>query len=62
MTSKSKDHETRKWLLWILDGGGAHLSFDKAVRGLPPRRLEYHLLRLARGALLAFHDSVLPGR
>jgi hypothetical protein len=22
---------------WLLDGGGAHVDFDKAVRGLPPQ-------------------------
>jgi hypothetical protein len=27
----------RHWLLWLLDGGGAHVDFDAAVRGLPPR-------------------------
>ncbi len=27
----------RYWLDWLLAGGGAHASFDDAVRGLPPK-------------------------
>ncbi len=27
----------RKWVDWLLEGGGAHASFDDAVRGFPPR-------------------------
>ena len=27
----------RHWLAWLLDGGGAHASFDDAVRGLPAK-------------------------
>ncbi len=31
------DKELRKHLLYLLGGGGAHTSFDKAVAGLAPR-------------------------
>jgi hypothetical protein len=27
----------RHWLDWVLDGGGAHASFDDAAGGLPPK-------------------------
>jgi hypothetical protein len=32
----NKDRVLRDHLLYLLKGGGAHLSFDKAVAGLPP--------------------------
>jgi hypothetical protein len=32
----STDKELREHLLYLLGGGGAHLSFDEAVAGLPP--------------------------
>ncbi len=31
------DKSLRHWLAWLLDGGNAHVSFDDAVRGFPPR-------------------------
>ena len=31
------DASLRKWLDWLLAGGGAHVSFDDAFRGLPPK-------------------------
>ncbi len=27
----------RHWLVWLLDGGEAHVDFDAAIRGLSPR-------------------------
>jgi hypothetical protein len=32
-----KDKALREHLLYLLKGGGAHLDFDKAIAGLPPR-------------------------
>lgn len=29
-------HDLREHVLYLLKGGGAHLSFDKAVEGIPP--------------------------
>ncbi len=31
------DRSLRHWLAWLLDGGGAHVDFDTAVRGFPPK-------------------------
>jgi hypothetical protein len=31
------DKSLRHWLSWLLSGGGAHASFDDAVRGLPAK-------------------------
>ena len=33
----AKDKPLRQWLVWLLKGGGAHVDFATAVRGLPPR-------------------------
>ncbi len=38
------ERSLRKWLAWLLSGGGAHVDFDSVVRGLPPK------LRGARAA------------
>jgi hypothetical protein len=61
------DHKLRDHVLYLLRGGGAHLSFDKAVAGLPaklrgakppdvphsPWRLVEHM-RLAQWDILEF--------
>ena len=31
------DQELRKWLVWLLEEGGAHASFEQATKGLAPR-------------------------
>jgi len=33
----SRDQKLRQHLVWLLREGHAHLSFDAAIRGLPPR-------------------------
>jgi hypothetical protein len=43
---EKNDKSLRHWLDWQLSGGGAHATFDDAVRGLPPK------LRGARAANL----------
>jgi hypothetical protein len=37
MTSSNPDRDLRRHLLYLLRGGGAHVHFDDALRGLPPR-------------------------
>lgn len=36
MTEKEKDEALRKHVLYLLRGGGAHLSFDDLVNSFPP--------------------------
>ena len=33
----TREKSLRHWLDWLLRGGGAHLDFNAAVRGLPPK-------------------------
>ena len=33
----AQDQIVREHLLWLLDGGNAHICFDEAVAGLPPK-------------------------
>lgn len=33
----SAEKSLRHWLDWLLEGGGAHATFDHAVSGLPPK-------------------------
>lgn len=48
MTAPTPDRALRQHLLYLLRGGGAHVHFDLAIRGLPPR------LRGERPAVLPF--------
>jgi hypothetical protein len=33
----ASEKSLRKWLAWLLEGGGAHVDFERAVKGLPPK-------------------------
>ncbi len=36
-TKSNSEQSLRHWLDWLLAGGYAHVSFDEAVAGLPPK-------------------------
>ncbi len=33
----ASEKSLRKWMAWLLDGGGAHVDFDTAIKGLPSK-------------------------
>lgn len=37
LNMETSEISLRHWLDWLLEGGGAHATFDDAVRGLPPK-------------------------
>jgi hypothetical protein len=70
MPNQDPEADTRKWLLWLLDGGGAHAKFDEVVGGLPaalqgakPTGLPYSAwqllehMRLAQADILEFSTN-----
>jgi hypothetical protein len=59
------DHALREHLLYLLSGGGAHVSFDKAIAGLPsglrgikPAKLPYSPWKLLEHLRIAQWDIV----
>jgi hypothetical protein len=60
--SKPED-DTRQWLIWMLKGGGAHVSFDVAVGNFPPElcgkrpgKLPFSAWQLLEHMRIAQHD------
>ena len=67
MSEQDREADVRKWLVWLLSGGGAHVKFDEVVKDLPlelcgkkPSRLPFSAwqllehMRLAQADILEF--------
>ena len=70
MANQDRDADLRRWLVWLLSGGGAHAKFDEVVKDLPaklrgkrPSHIPFSAwellehMRLAQADILEFSTS-----